>query len=168
MYLYQCNEYISISNEKCSSIYILFLTMRQLILMFSMLYILTARHFTKDDMDLIYESYVIAKLHNDSNNHNDVDNVSKPEKLFANSRAGEFKGEQRQISGFVPDAATLFEIARTFGTSVAGIMAFLSANSDVLTALGIVSQLEAKTQYDPRFRNSIPRLIRENAPDWIL
>ena len=61
-----------------------------------------------------------------------------------------------------------YDMARTLGTSVAGIMAFLSANSDVLTALGIVSQLEAKTQYDPRFRNSIPKVIRDNAPDWIL
>jgi hypothetical protein len=111
----------------------------------------------------------MAKLQNTSK-IGDVDDVNnyQIQKLFANNRAGELKGEQRQISSLIPDAASLYDIAQTLGTSVAGIMAFLSANSDVLTALGIVSQLEAKTQYDPRFRNSIPKVIRDNAPEWIL
>ena len=120
-------------------------------------------------MDLIYESYVMAKLRNNSKNgHGDDVNSHEFQKQFANNRAGEVKGEQRQIASFIPDAASLYDIARTGIASVAGIMSFLSANSDVLTALGIVSQLEAKTQYDPRFRNSIPKVIRDNAPDWIL
>ena len=120
-------------------------------------------------MDLIYESYVIAKLNNNSKaGSSDGDSNHPIRKHFAKSRAGEVKGEQRQISSLIPTAASLYEIASTLGTSVAGIMAFLSANPDVLTALGIVSQLEAKTQYDPRFRNSIPKVIRDNAPDWIL
>lgn len=130
---------------------------------------MTDRPFTKDDLDLVYESYVMAKLQTTSK-IGDVDDVNnyQIQKLFANNRAGELKGEQRQISSLIPDAASLYDIAQTLGTSVAGIMAFLSANSDVLTALGIVSQLEAKTQYDPRFRNSIPKVIRDNAPEWIL
>ena len=111
-------------------------------------------------MDLIYESYVIAKLQNDSYNGKQMTSASNRDS----------KGENRQITSLlgVGNAASLSNLAGTLGTTVAGIMAFLSANSDVLTALGIVSQLEAKTQYDPRFRNSIPRLIRDNAPEWIL
>ena len=124
--------------------------------------------FTLEEMDLIYESYVLAKLSNNSARGKDGGFNAHNSQRSANNRAGELRGETRQIPGFIPDAASLYQMAQTLGTSVAGIMAFLSANSDVLTALGIVSQLEAKTQYDPRFRNSIPRLIRENAPEWIL
>ena len=121
-------------------------------------------------MDLIYESYVIAKLQNDSsvNDKKDKNKTDKKQKAFANNRSGELRGENRQLAGFIPDAESLYQTAITLGTSVAGIMTFLSANSDVLTALGIVSQLEARAQYDPRFRNSIPRVIRDNAPKWIL
>ena len=135
---------------------------------YNILHILTDRPFTKDDLDLIYESYVMAKLQNNSKTDDDDVNSHQIKNMFANNRAGELKGEERQILSLIPDAASLYDMARTLGTSVAGIMAFLSANSDVLTALGIVSQLEAKTQYDPRFRNSIPKVIRDNAPDWIL
>ena len=132
-------------------------------------YILTTRPFTKDDMDLIYESYVIAKLQNNSLvEDKDRDKNDNRPKVYANNRSGELRGEKRQLSSFIPDAASLYQTAITLGTSVAGIMSFLSANSDVLTALGIVSQLEARAQYDPRFRNSIPRVIRDNAPEWIL
>ena len=116
-------------------------------------------------MDLIYESYVIAKLQNNSLvMDKDRDKNDQRQKVYANNRSGEL----RQLSSFIPDAASLYQTAITLGTSVAGIMSFLSANSDVLTALGIVSQLEARAQYDPRFRNSIPRVIRDNAPEWIL
>ena len=113
-------------------------------------------------MELIYESYVIAKLQNNSY-------IGK-QMTSASNRASKGEGEERQITSLlgVGDAASLYNVATSLGTTVAGIMAFLSANSDILTALGIVSQLEAKTQYDPRFRNSIPRLIRDNAPEWIL
>ena len=120
-------------------------------------------------MDLIYESYVIAKLQNNSLvKDKDRDKNDNRPKVYANNRSGELRGEKRQLSSFIPDAASLYQTAITLGTSVAGIMSFLSANSDVLTALGIVSQLEARAQYDPRFRNSIPRVIRDNAPEWIL
>ena len=121
-------------------------------------------------MDLIYESYVIAKLQNDSsvNDKKDKSKTDKKQKALANNRSGELRGENRQLAGLIPDAESLYQTAITLGTSVAGIMTFLSANSDVLTALGIVSQLEARAQYDPRFRNSIPRVIRDNAPKWIL
>ena len=129
------------------------------------------RPFTKDDMDLIYESYVIAKLQNSSSDGDKGKHkTDKKRKKFANNRSGELRGENRQLSALIPpiDATSLYQTAATIGTSVAGIMSFLSANSDVLTALGIVSQLEARAQYDPRFRNSIPRVIRDNAPEWIL
>ena len=131
-------------------------------------YVIFELFFTNEEMDLIYESYVMAKLQSDPSAGSVEANNYQGQKISASNRASAIKGEERQISSLLEDPTTLYNFAQTVGTSVAGIMAFLSANSDVLTALGIVSQLEAKTQYDPRFRNSIPRVIRDNAPEWIL
>ena len=129
---------------------------------------MTNRPFTEDELDLIYESYVIAKLINNSADGSVDVNNNVGQDLSAISRESTLRGEERQILSLLGDPASLYQMAQTIGTSVAGIMSFLSANSDVLTALGIISQLEARTQYDPRFRNSIPSVIRDNAPDWIL
>ena len=129
---------------------------------------MTNRPFTKDELDIIYESYVIAKLRENSQDRNSGVSHYEGQELSASNNEGTIKAEERQILSLIGDPASLYQMAQTIGTSVAGIMAFLSANSDVLTALGIVSQLEARAQYDPRFRNSIPRVIRDNAPDWIL
>ena len=121
-------------------------------------------------MDLLYETYVIAKLGEKSGEKFDAENSGLQE-ISASSHHDNSVGSQaqeRQILSLIGDPVSLYNMARAVGTSVAGIMAFISANSDVLTALGIISQLEARTQYDPRFRNSIPRVIRDNAPNWIL
>ena len=129
---------------------------------------MTNRPFTKDELDIIYESYVIAKLRETSQDEKLAANHYEGQKLSASNNKGTINAEERQILSLIGDPASLYQMAQTIGTSVAGIMAFLSANSDVLTALGIVSQLEARAQYDPRFRNSIPSVVRNNAPEWIL
>ena len=48
-------------------------------------------------------------------------------------------------------------------TSAAGLV-FNSL--DAVTALGIVTALEARAQYDPRFRTSFPGFVRRNS--WLL
>lgn len=63
-------------------------------------------------------------------------------------------------------AQSLLDTARTLGTPMAAIMSFIAANSDIMTALGIITQLEARTQYDPRFRDSIPESIEGRS--WLL
>ena len=129
---------------------------------------MTHRPFTKDELDIIYESYVIAKLRKNSQDEKLATSHYEGQELAASNNKGTIKAEERQILSLIGDPASLYQMAQTIGTSVSGIMAFLAANSDVLTALGIVSQLEARAQYDPRFRNSIPSVVRNNAPEWIL
>ena len=111
---------------------------------------------------------MIAKLRETSQDEKLAASNYEGQESSASNNKGTIRPEERQILSLIGDPASLYQMAQTIGTSVAGIMAFLSANSDVLTALGIVSQLEARAQYDPRFRNSIPSVVRNNAPEWIL
>ena len=47
-----------------------------------------------------------------------------------------------------------------------GLASFLFNQLDLVTALGIVSNLEKRAQYDPRFRTSFPDFLRRNS--WFL
>merc|ERR1712242_1527 len=50
--------------------------------------------------------------------------------------------------------------------SALGLATFLAGQLDVVTALGVVANLEKKAQYDPRFRTSFPTFLRQNS--WFL
>jgi hypothetical protein len=50
--------------------------------------------------------------------------------------------------------------------TLTNVASFIFSNLDAVTALGIVSALEARTQYDPRFRSSFPSFVRRNS--WLL
>ena len=47
-----------------------------------------------------------------------------------------------------------------------GLASFLLGQLDVVTALGVVANLEKKAQYDPQFRTSFPNFLRRNT--WFL
>ena len=50
--------------------------------------------------------------------------------------------------------------------SAIGLYNFVSRQMDVMTALGLVANLEKRAQYDPRFRTSFPDFLRSNS--WFL
>ena len=79
-------------------------------------------------MDIIYESYVIAKLRESSQDKKLATSHYEGQELSASNKKDTIKPEERQVLSLIGDPASLYQMAQTIGTSVAGIMAFLSAN----------------------------------------
>jgi hypothetical protein len=51
-------------------------------------------------------------------------------------------------------------------TSLVSFISFIYSQLDVVTALGVVANLESRAQYDPQFRTSFPGFLRQNS--WFL
>ena len=78
----------------------------------------------------------------------------------------QFDGLIDQLTELISDSETLRTVLTTLGSTASTVLGMLSDNSDLLTALSIIAQLEARTKYDPRFRESIPSIAKRNL--WLM
>ena len=100
-------------------------------------------------MDLIYGIYKEAHRNNESLIVHGRDIVS-----------GQPVAEQRFLDP--TDFATIISAA----TAINGLVQSVFSQFDVVTALSIVSALEARASYDPTFRTSFPKILRGTS--WFL
>ena len=104
-------------------------------------------------MEALYKLYAKIRLDQITNMttlHEDNDDI-----LFYTIEKNEAEHDQPPIAKRVLDLG-----------SALGLATFLAGQLDVVTALGVVANLEKKAQYDPRFRTSFPTFLRQNS--WFL
>jgi len=96
-----------------------------------------------------------------------TNNVVRNKTTFRRGRqVRQFDGLIDQLTQLISDSETLRTVLTTLGSTASTVLGMLSDHSDLLTALSIIAQLEARTKYDPRFRESIPSLAKRNL--WLM
>ena len=101
------------------------------------------RPITKDLVDTIYEALLV--LH--------TANTTSLELINRNTTNTTLVAEDRILDvSTLTNLASNVDLAATFNT-LTGIFNFITANMDVLTAIGLVKHLENRASYDPRYKS---------------
>lgn len=144
--------------------------------------------FNEEEMDKLYKVYANIRLEQLNSYLTSLSDVH--ENGVVKHSIGEFyKDEHKKAPSTTRDASqphlALMDILSQFNehqvpghanhqfsrrvlgaSSGLGLLSFVLSQLDVLTALSVVSNLEARAQYDPQFRTSFPDFLRRNS--WFL